>query len=663
MRTSLGIAGALLSTILAIAPIAVPAQAPSPHDIEDFIRKPKFNDIKISPTGEYLAATVPNGRKTALVILRRSDNKVVANMSIPGDRTHVEDFWWVNAERVLISGAEKFGDLEAPQLTGELFAINVDGSRGEMLVGQSLFVDQTSSRVRAKKEEQVVAELVDDLPADDKNVIISVRPFSGDPFARVERMDVYTGRRVPIGQAPIRNARYLTDHAGNVRLAIGMDTDRSLRTYHRDIDGKDWKLIGDTRDGDAARYPLGFSADDKLVYFQAEQAAGPDAIVAWDPATDERKEIFRDDDTDPDALYLAGRPIGVEVMDGLPRKAYFDPHAKISRLYAKLDRAFAGEIVRITSMSADGRLALVFTESDRNTGDYFLFDTVTNKADRLLGVKEWIDPARGAETRPVSFKARDGLTLHGYLTAPVGGVARNGPLVVYIHGGPYGVRDRWGYDREVQMLAAHGYAVLQVNFRGSGGYGLAFSRAGRREWGGRMQDDITDATRWAIEQGIADPARICLYGASYGGYASLMGAVREPTLYRCVAGHVGVYDLPTMHTDGDIREQASGRTYLLDWIGPKEDVARVSPNRLAERIKVPVFLAAGGEDDRAPIAHTEMMEKALRAAGGTVEAHYYPTEGHGFYNPVNERDYYSKLLNFLRRHLGGREPVIAAAGK
>ncbi len=655
----------LLSVVLLGSSALACAQAPTPHDIEDFIRKPKFNHIKISPTGEYLAATIPVGRKTALVILRRSDNKVLANMVLPGEHAHVDDFWWVNNERVLISGAYKIGDLEEPQPTGELFAINADGSRGELLVGQTLLTDQTSTRVQPKKEEQVIADLVDDLPGDDKNVIISVRPFSGDPFARVERMNVYTGHRVTISQAPIRNAQYVTDNAGNARFAYGKDIDLSTRVYYREIDGKEWRLINDDRTSGAWQFPLGFSADDRLAFFQVEQSDGPDAIVTWDPVTGERKEIFRDDDADPYALYLAGLPVGVEVMEGLPRKVYFDPQSKMAKLYAKLDRAFSGERVRITSMTADAGIALVYTDSDRNPGDYFLFDAVANKAEHLLSVKEWIDPARGAETRPISLKARDGLTLHGYLTAPVGGAARNAPTIVYIHGGPFGVSDTWNYDREVQILAAHGYAVLQINFRGSAGRGLAFLAAGKREWGGKMQDDITDATRWAIEQGIADPQRICLYGASYGGYASLMGAVREPTLYRCVAGYVGVYDLPTMYTDGDIRDRASGKTYLEEWVGPREDVARISPNRLADRINVPVFLAGGGEDERAPIQHTEMMEKALLAAGKVVEAHYYPTEGHGFYKPENERDYYGKLLTFFRNHLGGRPPVSApaAAGK
>lgn len=654
------IASALV-LLLSIPPIAASAQAAKPYDIEDFIRKQKFEDIKISPTGEYYAASVRVERKTALAILRRSDNKVMASMSIPGDRTHVDDFWWVNAERVLIRPSEKFGAQEAPELTGELYAVNADGGKGGILVGQRVQGEGPGTRIQPRKVEQVAAFLVDDLPGNDKDVIISVSPFTADPFTRIEKMDVYSGRRLPITQAPVRNADFVTDNAGKVRFASGEDIDLSKRLYYREADGNEWKLVNDTRQSGIAQYPLGFSSDDKIVYLQVEQEQGPDAIVAWDIAADKKTEVFRDDNTDPTPIYVEGKLYGVRLMDGLPRTHFFDPQSAVAKLYRKLEKAFAGQRVDITSMTADGKTALVLVHGDRNPGDFFIFDSTDNKADRLLGRKEWLDPRQVAEVKPVSFKSRDGLEIQGYLTVPVGGEAKNAPLIVYIHGGPYGVYDTWGFDQDAQILAAHGYAVLQVNFRGSGNHGRAFHLAGKRQWGGKMQDDVTDATRWAIQQGIADPKRICLYGASYGGYASLMGVAKEADLYRCAAGYVGVYDLPTMHTDGDIRDKASGRTYLNEWLGPKEDVASVSPSRLASRIKVPVFLAAGGEDDRAPIQHTEMMEKALRNAGVPVEAVYYPTEGHGFYKLENEREFYTKLLTFFQKHLGGRAPVVAVA--
>ncbi|HWU71805.1 MAG TPA: prolyl oligopeptidase family serine peptidase, partial [Pseudoxanthomonas sp.] len=240
---------------------------------------------------------------------------------------------------------------------------------------------------------------------------------------------------------------------------------------------------------------------------------------------------------------------------------------------------------------------------------------------------------------------------YGYLTRPAG--KENGalPLVVLPHGGPFSVFDAWGFDDESQMLAEAGYAVLRVNFRGSGNYGRDHLQSGAKEWGKAMQDDLTDATRWAVAQGIADPARMCIYGSSYGGYAALMGVAKEPDLYRCAVGYVGVYDLERVYRD--TRDSRSSRVWLGDWLGERDALAGVSPVNLAARIKAPVFLAAGGRDERAPIEHSKKMEKALKTAGVPVETLYYDSEGHGFYNEAHRREYYVRLLDFLSRYLGG----------
>jgi dipeptidyl aminopeptidase/acylaminoacyl peptidase len=259
---------------------------------------------------------------------------------------------------------------------------------------------------------------------------------------------------------------------------------------------------------------------------------------------------------------------------------------------------------------------------------------------------------------PVTPQARDGLSLHGWLTRPAG-VVGPAPMVVLPHGGPFGEFDVWSYDDDTQMLTEAGYAVLRVNYRGSGNYGKAFQRAGVRQWGGSMQDDLTDATRWAIAQGIADPARICLYGASYGGYASLMGVAKEPSLYRCAVGYVGVYDLPRMQNEAETRATRARRSWSRDWIGNDDAaLARVSPVNLADRIQAPVLLVAGGEDLVAPVEHTHAMESALKKAGKQVETYYVRSEGHGFHLPEHRREFYRRLLEFLNRHIGaGRTPA------
>jgi dipeptidyl aminopeptidase/acylaminoacyl peptidase len=250
----------------------------------------------------------------------------------------------------------------------------------------------------------------------------------------------------------------------------------------------------------------------------------------------------------------------------------------------------------------------------------------------------------------IALKARDGLELHGYVTRPAGDGPH--PLVVLPHGGPHGVRDSWEYDPEVQLLAIRGYAVLQVNFRGSGGYGTDFETAGYGEWGAKMQDDLTDATRWAIEQKIAPADRICIYGASYGGYAALMGAAREPDLYRCAIGYAGVYDLPLMWESGDTPDSNFGRAYLERVIGSDTATLRArSPVYNAQSIKAPVLLIHGKEDGRVDYQHAKRMRAALEEHQKKVEWLALGGEGHGIYDEDSRREVYERILQFLDANL------------
>ena len=632
-------------------------QASAQVDVGSFIKKDVFDDIKISPNGEYYAATVALEDRTGLVVMQRSDRKITARFAL-GKNTHINEFVWVSPTRLVVAMAQKFGSLAMPRGTGELFAINADGSGREILVGQRAEQARgAGTRIKAASTQEVVATLVDDLVDDDNFVIVAVSPFVADPFTRVEKMDVRTGRRVAITRAPVRNADFTTDSAGVVRFARGAGVDNNNQLYYRDSEEAQWRLINDEVADGHREFPLGFSADGRIAYLQSERSNGPDAIVAFDVATGKRSEMLGDTVVDPyrTLLGLGTRaPVGAMYMQGKPRIAFFDEKSSDARLYRMLEGAFPDEAVYITSATTDGKLALVRVQSDRNPGDFFLFDTSSKKAEHLVSRRDWFDPEKMAVKKAIQFKARDGATVHGYLTLPAGTSGKGLPMVVMPHGGPFGIYDKWEFEDDAQILAQAGYAVLQPNFRGSGGYGRRFQSMGARQWGGTMQDDVTDATRWAVQSGYADASRICIYGASYGGFSALSGVAKEPTLYKCAAGYVGVYDLPTMHMRGDIQERSSGVNYLREWIGERDEVAAVSPTNMANRIKVPVFLAAGGEDERAPIEHSKMMERKLVAAGVPVETLYFDTEGHGFYTQEHRSEYYQKLLAFLARSLGGK---------
>jgi dipeptidyl aminopeptidase/acylaminoacyl peptidase len=616
------------------------AQTAAAVDLKPFLRKDSYERIKISPTGEYYAATVPLEDRTILVVIRRSDQKPTAKIEDRED-TVIADFWWVNDNRIMASMAKKYGRNDTPSATGELVAVDVDGGRSRWLTGPS---------------DYTYALMHDDLRNDDDNVLITVVPYGDNPETSLEKMNVYTGKRSPVSAAQVRNARFTTDLKGNAPFARGSAADNLSKLYYRDPGNKPWRLISDESVSGVVEVALGFSADERTAYLSTEAGRGPDAIVAMDLASGKRTELLRDPVVDPYGILSAAdsdAPVGAMYMHARSSTRFFDPASQTAKYYRQLEKAFPADSVVLTSATRDGKLLLVQVWSDRNPGDFYLYDTVAKKVEPVFSRRQWFDPAALAASRSVDIKARDGLELHGYLTLPSGKEPGSSlPMVLLPHGGPFGVYDEWWFDDEAQMLAQAGYAVLRVNYRGSGNYGREFLHAGAKQWGRKLQDDLTDATRWAIAQNIADPKRICIYGASYGGYAALMGAATEPDLYRCAVGYVGVYDMVKRHKDlaGDSR---SSQAWAEDWMGRREDMAAISPIGFANRIKVPVLLAAGGKDKIAPIEHTEKMEKALKAAGVPVENLYFPQEGHGFYTEEHRREFYTRLLAFLSRHLGG----------
>lgn len=636
---------------LLIGGLAWPAAAQV--DLDAYLKRDTYERIKISPTGEYLAVTVPLEDRTVLAIMRRAD-KVITAKAMGGEHSLVDDFWWANDERVVVAMARRLGTQDAPYATGELHAVNVDGKQGMLLSSPNGVEEFSGIGGTIRLTSDAVVFMIDPLAGDERNILVSAMQPTTDPLTHVEKLDIYNRRRTTVASAPVRNATFAVDNSGEVRFARGSGYDNVSKLYYRDGRGQDWRLINDQAKSGLVMNALGFSVDGKTAYLVTDVPGGPDAILAYDPATDTRTQLLRDPVADPWNVIErldSTEPAGAWFMSDGIRSRFFDEASPTARLYRSLEKAFPGQALAVTSTTKDGRLAMLQIWSDRNNGDFYLFDTVKKDAALVYSRREWIDPAKVPASRAIQVTARDGMKLHGYLTLPMG-KEKQLPLVVLPHGGPFGIFDAWGFDDDSQMLVEAGYAVLRLNFRGSGNYGRDYKNAGAREWGRAMQDDLTDATRWAIDQQIADPSRICIYGASYGGYAALMGAAREPSLYACAVGYVGVYDLEKMHKD-DAAYSRSWKSWTNDWLGDRNALAEVSPVNLAGRIKVPVFLAAGGQDERAPVEHTRKMEKALQAAGVPVESLYFKSEGHGFFTEPHRREYYTRLLAFLSQHLGG----------
>lgn len=337
-------------------------------------------------------------------------------------------------------------------------------------------------------------------------------------------------------------------------------------------------------------------------------------------------------------------------MRGKPRYHYAEADSKIKAAHQKLVKAFGGQYIDIVSMTDGGEELMVRVSSDTNPGEYYVFNTDTNQAEFVWASSSWIDPRQMRPMLVDEVETDDGYRLPVLLTLPDG--ESPAPLIIHPHGGPHRVADHWGFNPDVQLLANHGYAVLQVNFRGSGDFGADFESAGYGEWGGKMIDDIATATRWAMEHPQIDGARICAYGASYGAYAAYMLAVREPELLKCTAGYGGVYDLKFMFTKGDIRRNWGGRGYLERVLGT--DDARLnefSPVNHADSIEAETLLIHGVEDNRVPIAHAKAMRRALAAEGNEPGWIQLDQSGHGAGSVENRIELYEGLLAFLDDNL------------
>lgn len=624
---------AVMGVVFAIA--AFPASAER-LPVGDFFKDPEFTSVSLSPSGKYITVSVPRGDRTQLAAFEVDGMKLVGKWDYGANR-HIERVRWVNDDRFIMSVSRKIGRFDFRVGTPDLYLSDVDGKKRMDIPNGGTY--------------QVI-----NMNWDDPKTIIVQRSVDS---AYLFKMNVYTGKTITMATAPLRAGHFVLDRQLNVRYVIGQKNEGTLDTVTLRRDGNDWHTVHVAPMGESTKMPLGFDRDDKRVLFAISDAGETTRLAMVDPETGEEELLSRNPNVTSSGLLLSSderEVLAVEYEDGLPSYEFVAPEHPEAKAYAGLLQAFPNHAISFSGISRDGRFILVRSYSDIDPGSYYLFDRKEGQAKFLLAARSWIDPDKMSPMRPISLTARDGTPLHGYLTVPRNSDGKNLPLILHPHGGPHGPRDSWRFNPEVQFLANRGYAVLQINFRGSGGYGNAFERKGYRNWGTTMIDDMTDAVDWVIAQGIADPQRVCTYGASYGGYAALQSVVRNPEKYQCTIGYVGVYSIPLMFRDGDIPESESGRAFLR----------RVHPESLAEqqaqsaafnidKIRVPVMLVQGGKDVRVPPSQYRALKDGLIKAGRPPEVDILePKEAHGFYDFDNQVKLYTQMEQFLDRHIGTR---------
>ena len=596
--------------------------------MRDFFRNPQETQHRVSPDGAYIAYLAPYESRMNVFVKRLGGG---AATRVTGETARdIYGYFW-KGDRILY--ARDFGGDENFHL------VSVD------LSGQDL-KDLTPG-------DKVLAQIIDTLLDDDSHIIVAHNRRDPKMFD-VFRTNVITGEEILIARNPGNITEWKTDHDGRLRVAVTTDgVNRTLLYRERETD--EFRTVLTTGFKETL-VPLLFTFDNKRLYVRSNRGRDTAAIAIFDPLTAGEDEVlFEHPDVDVSSMtYSRKRKVLTAITYDTWKTQYKFLDGQTGEMFDTLRAKLPGYEITLKSHSRNEDKVIVVAHSDRVPGRSYLFDKTAGTLEFVCDQAPWISEGDLAETRPVQYTSRDGLTIHGYLTLPRGREAKSLPVVANPHGGPW-YRDSWVYNPEAQFLANRGYAVFQMNFRGSTGYGRAFWQASFKQWGRAMQDDITDGVQWLIGQGIADPKRIAIYGGSYGGYATLAGVTFTPTLYAAAIDYVGVSNLMTfIKTIPPYWKPYLEMLYEMvgDPDKDKEMLEAASPALHPERIQTPLLIAQGANDPRVNKAESDQMVEALKQRGVEVEYLVKDNEGHGFANEENRFDFYSAMERFLGRYLG-----------
>lgn len=473
----------------------------------------------------------------------------------------------------------------------------------------------------------------------------------------VYHLDLHTGALTMVAKNPGTISDWVTDTQFKVRGAVAATPDSGSELLIRDREDAEWRTLVTWGPDDALDSgPLGFTKDGEHLYLRDSRNANATRLVKLNIATGELTVLAEDTQYDVGAVLFHPDTYEVQaVAFNKDRVEWTVLDASIAIDFDRIRDIHQGDFSIRNRDDADHTWVIAFTVDDGPI-PFYVYHRKEQRVDFLFDNQPELSNYTLAHMEPITFSARDGLTIHGYLTLPVGADKKHLPLVLNVHGGPW-ARNTWGYDPEAQWLANRGYACLQVNYRGSTGYGKDFLNAGDREWGRNMQNDLTDAVAWAIAQGIADPERVAIYGGSYGGYAALAGATFTPDLYRCAVDIVGPSSLITLIKTIPPYWSTFLSTFHKRVGNPDTEEAFLrsrSPLFSVDQIKIPLLIAQGANDPRVKQAESEQIVAAMKKNHITHEYLLFPDEGHGFAKPENRLKFYATAEKFLAQHLGGR---------
>lgn len=635
-----------------------------------------MSDAVLSPSGRHVAATAPANGRRGLVVIDLSVEPFVAKGLIGHADADVVGVRWVNDERIVYSLSDR--DSSWFEAVGQgLFAIDRRGTSPPRVLIKRTTADEWGLRAMGEATRLKPQEL--GLPPDHRlhstlsdgsaDVIVQKYNHQADwELVNTEllRVNTVTGRHEFIsGNAPDGAQGWTLDRFGVPRL-VRVETKDLSRLLWRDSPQSAWSVLSElpryelAKDGRAILGVVGIAADDRVYVHAADRASGDISVLSVlnmkerasrpapllsTPGFDFRGSLV---------WGPGGQVVGVHYLTDARGTHWIEPGLKA--IQEQVDKLLPNTINLLDCGRCDSPAAvLVRSYADTSPATYRIYRVQSGKLEGLASSRPWIDPRRAAKVSFERIKARDGLEIPLHVTLPP---QRNGPapMVVLVHGGPHLRGAEWQWSGDAQFLASRGYVVVEPEFRGSTGFGSRLYRAGWKQWGLAMQDDIADATRWAVDKGFADPKRICIAGGSYGGYATLMGLIRYPDLYRCGVEWFGVSDIELLYTHAWSDLSSDYRTFGLpllvgDRVKDAAQLQATSPLRQHARITQPLLMVHGGLDTRVPIEHGKRLADALSLHNPRAEWVSYADEGHGFAKESNEIEFWTRVEKFLDKHL------------
>ena len=626
---------------------------------EDFVERfsslPSYTNVKISPDGKMISVLtkMPDDKK-GISIFDAEDLSLINAITLTKEE-EVASYYWVNNERLLIQIG--YYDSWGRGSIGEYFAINYDSKKPAYVFGMRARTSGARAKVVDKFSYGYVENILED---DEKHVLLSVSVFgkqNNGGFADAIRLNVYNGQQKRLGKSPLAGGQFVSDSSGTPRFAVGSDIDNNTVTMYRASKKDEWQVLSKTPYGDGEIYPVNIAKDDSTIHIVDSTETSTYQIKEIDTKTGETQVVFHHPEYDAYPQIIDDKVLGATINPGYAKAYWFENDDPLQNSIMQAVQAFNGNIevfdkkeIGLVDLSKNRDKLIIAVGDSASSSKYYLYDLKKNQVKYLLTMWPEIDDQGLEHEVPFNFINSDGVKIHGYYTpAKNQQEDQSAPMIVIPHGGPH-ARDSWGFDPDTHIFSQAGYAVLKVNFRGSTGYGKDFTQMGFGEWGGDTQQDIIEATEWAINQGIADPERIGIYGGSFGGYSAAMAPMLRPDLYKSSVAYIGVFDLEMLYDEGDIKTIKWGGKYLDKTLG--QDPAKIkamSPVQQADKLEAPIIIVSGKEDQRAPIEHAYALADALEEAGKEHELIIVEKEGHGFRKPENRLMLYKKMLEHFNR--------------